>query len=145
MAYELGKTIEQLPPFEEPVFVISVEINRSGSIEVRLKDAHMQLLDLFFSNSFGRMRRFYLQVSATNCIHPVAQNSQAERDIVRFLRQHVTQIYSIEDQLMLKVLDGRGGFRNISKRDHEGFLLLQCLKHVEELRKLVTFGILERS
>lgn len=146
MAYELGNTIEQLPSFTEPISVLSVDIHRDGGgVEVALSDAKGQRLELWFDSRFGRLERLYLQMSASQCSHPIAQNSRAEQDIARWLRQHVEQNYSLEEQKRLLSLDGRLDLHNISKRDHEGYILLKRLVGIEELRKLVIFGIVERS
>lgn len=147
MAYTMGEVIQVLPPLEEPVCVLSVDIYRDGgSTEVFMRDANSQLLILFFDYRIGinPSGRLYLKTYEPACLYPVAQDSQAERDISRLLHQHLDQNYTALEQQQLASLDGSMGFRNISKHDHEGYLLLRGLEQLEELLKLAMLGVINR-
>ena len=139
--------IQELPDFQEPVSFVSLSVYRDGgSTEVVLADANEQLLQLYFDYCMGRSTegRLYLKANSTPCMHPIAQDSQAERDATRLLRQHLDRNYSVEELQQLAALDGSRGFRNICDHDYQGYHLLRCLERVEELRKLALFGIIAR-
>ena len=133
--------IESLPALTEPVSVVAIDVYRDGgSVEVTLEDAQAQRLILFFACGVGIRPRGRLYLKVTSCMRPITFHSSAETEAFRLLRQHLAERYAPEEQALLAALEG-GSVRNLCRHDLDGWTLLRCLKQAEELRKLVTWGV----
>lgn len=138
----------ELPSLREPVAVTEVEIYRDGgSVDVTLRDFVGQTVTIWFDHVIGSKQQgqMCLRDKETKILRPIAVGSNAEQETLLIIRQHLDQHYSAEEQTLLSVRDGRHGFRNISRKDYNGFLLLRCLQDAREYHKLVTVGVVRQD
>ncbi len=109
-----------------------------GTTLVLLRDASGQQQGCRFDYSIASRTRGRLYLPDRSWLglaksEPVPLDGEAHCAVLEVIARHLNSNYTPEEQEALAALDGSGGFRGISKRDHEGYLLMFCARELKRL------------
>jgi hypothetical protein len=123
---------------QDSISVTQVRVMRDGgTVSVYLNDDVGQPLPICFNGRIGSQTRGRIYVGALQHDTPGARlvplGDEVEHAIIKILKRCLNQEFTDREQEALARIEGSGGFRDISRRDQRGYLLIHCIRRVEAL------------
>lgn len=111
-----------------------------GTTLVFLRDASGQQQGCRFDYSIGSKTRGRLYLANRSWLglaksELVPLDGEAHCAVLEAIARHLNSNYTLEEQEAITALEGSSRFSGISKRDHEGYLLLFCARELKRLAR----------